>query len=188
MIEAKVRPQYRGLSRRGLLDKAYELGFNFEKNSTSCSQSTVAAIHEIFDMDDVVVRVMTSSCGGQNSQLLGTCGGLVGGTVALDYYFGRPAEKISYKEFIQSNIDAISVSKEVTALLFNEYIKEYGTIICSHIQTRLFGRFYYIKDEDEFEKFEAAGAHSAPDKCCHIVGNAARWVMEILLDRGAVKL
>jgi len=37
------------------------------------------------------------------------------------------------------------------------------------------------------EKFEKAGGYSAPDKCCHIVGNAARWVMEILLDKGAIE-
>ena len=49
MIKAKVREKYRGLSRQELLDKAYELGFNFEKNSFSCSQSVVAAIHELLD-------------------------------------------------------------------------------------------------------------------------------------------
>ena len=31
MVKAKVREKYRGLSRQELLDKAYELGFNFEK-------------------------------------------------------------------------------------------------------------------------------------------------------------
>ena len=188
MVKAKVNPKYRGLSRQELQDKAYELGFNFEKNSTSCSQCTVAAIQEILDMDDVVVRVASSSCGGQTSQLLGTCGALVGGTMVLDYYFGRPLEKMSYKEFVQTNLDAILSAGEVAGLLFNKYIKEYGTIICSHIMMQLFGRLYYVKDKGELEKFEAVGGHSAPDKCSHIVGSAARWVMEILLDKGAVEL
>lgn len=31
MTKAKVREKYRGLSRQELLDKAYELAFNFEK-------------------------------------------------------------------------------------------------------------------------------------------------------------
>lgn len=34
MTKAKVREKYRGLSRQELLDKAYELGFNFEKTVT----------------------------------------------------------------------------------------------------------------------------------------------------------
>jgi hypothetical protein len=72
MIRAKVRRKYQGLSHQGLLDKAYELGCNYEMNSQSCSQSTVAALHELLDMDDVVVRVAISSCGGQADRVVGT--------------------------------------------------------------------------------------------------------------------
>ena len=39
----KITQAYVGLSREALLDKANELGYNFTKNSGSCSQSTVAA-------------------------------------------------------------------------------------------------------------------------------------------------
>ena len=81
MVKAKLRGKYKGLSRQELLDKAYELGFNFEMNSTSCSQCTAAALHEILDFEDVVVRVLTSSCGGQADQVAGTCGGVIGGTI-----------------------------------------------------------------------------------------------------------
>lgn len=35
------------------------------------------------------------------------------------------------------------------------------------------------------EKFKKAGGHA--DKCPHVAGNVARWVMEILLDKGAVE-
>jgi hypothetical protein len=41
---------------------------------------------------------------------------------------------------------------------------------------------------EEFKKLEEAGAHSNPEKCARIVGNAARWTLEILLDNGAVEL
>jgi len=56
----KVREEYQGLSQQELLDKAYKLGFNYERNSHSCSQCPVAAIHELLDFDDVVVRVASS--------------------------------------------------------------------------------------------------------------------------------
>jgi len=69
VIKAKLREKYRGLSPQELADKAYELGFNYEKNSQSCSQSTVATFHELLDIDDVVVRVATSSCGGEAVQV-----------------------------------------------------------------------------------------------------------------------
>jgi len=188
MIKAKVREKYRGLSRQELWDKAYELGSNYEKNSHACSQSTVAALHELLGFEDVIVRVASSSSGGQVGQVVGTCGGLVGGTIILDYYFGRPVEDMSYQECIQANLEPLRDAREVAELLYYKYIKEYGTIICPHIQVQLFGRHYYFLEPDEREKFIKAGAHSDPKKCCHIVGNAARWVMEILLDKGAVEL
>jgi len=183
MIKAKVRRKYQGLSRQELLDKAYELGCSYEMNSQGCSQSTVAALYELLDMDDVVVRVANSSCGGQADRVAGTCGGLVGGTMVLDYYFGRPVEKMSYRESIEANVKLAAEAIEVAKLLYEKYVKEYGTILCPHIQVQLFGRHYYFGDPDDSEKFEKAGAHSDPTKCGHIVGNAARWTMEILQEQ-----
>ena len=189
MIEAKLRQKYQGLSRQELLDKAYELGFNYEKNAHSCSQSTVATFRELLGIDDIVVKVATSSAAGQAAQIVGTCGGLIGGTMILDYFFGRPVENMSYQEFIQDNEDSLMDAVEVAKLLYDKYVREYGTIICPHIQVQLFGRHYYLGDPDEVEKFLEAGGHSDSKKsACHIVGNATRWVMEILLDKGTIKL
>jgi C_GCAxxG_C_C family probable redox protein len=188
MVKAKIREKYQGLSRQELLHKAYELGFNYERNSQSCSQCPVAAIHELLDFDDVIVRVASSLAGGSAVQFLGTCGALSGGVIALDYFFGRPVENMSYQECIQANIEASSLGFEVAQLLADRFVKEHGTIICAQIQRQLFGRFYYATDPDEARKMGEAGAHSDPDKCCRIVGNAVRWVMEILLDKGVIEL
>ena len=188
MIKAKVREKYRGLSRQELLDKTYELGFNYEKNSYCCSQSPVAGLHELLGFDDVLVKVATSFSGGTAEQFSGTCSALAGGLMVLGYYFGRPAEKMSYQERIQDNIDALFSAFPPVRLLAGKFWKEYGTIICPHIHYQLFGRTWWLTDPDELKKFEEAGGHSAPDKCCHVVGTAARWTMEILLDEGAVEL
>jgi len=60
------------------------------------------------------------------------------------------------------------------------------------------GRHYYFWDTSEpgdiyshaegtdLDKFEKAGSGTDLDKCSHFVGTAAKWVMEILLDRGAI--
>jgi hypothetical protein len=80
------------------------------------------------------------------------------------------------------------MAQQVARLLPRKYIQEYGTIICAHIQHRLFGRVFYLEDEEEFRKFKEAGGHSNPENCPRIVGNAARWTVEILLDEGGVAL
>ena len=125
----KVRGKYHGLSRKELLDKAYELGRDYEKNSKSCCQSTVAALHELLEIDDSVVKVATSSAGGQAGQVSGTCGALIGGTMVLDYFYGRPADKMSHEEYIPENVNLMMDAMGTAALLYKRFVKEYGSII-----------------------------------------------------------
>lgn len=121
-------------------------------------------------------------------QVVGTCGALTGGIIALDYFFGRPVENLSDKERIEANINALTSARKISTLLANKFWTEYGTIICAQIQRQLFGRYYYLDDPDEYQKMSQAEADSAPRNCSHVVGNATRWVMKILLDKGAVEL
>jgi hypothetical protein len=173
-----LRDTYRDLSHQQLQDKAYELGVNYERNAHSCSQSTVAALHDILDFDDIMVKIATSSCAGAALQATGTCGPLVGGMIVLDYYFGRPIQ----------NLSDISVrpSVGVAKLLYERYIEEYGSILCPDIQALLFGRVYHFDDPEEGKQFVEAGGQTDPTKCANIVGNAARWVIEILIEKGII--
>ena len=50
----------------------------------------------------------------------------------------------------------------------------------------MFGRSFDLRDPDDFERFEAAGAHR--DRCPDVVGKAARMAVEIILDAGLVPL
>ena len=134
----KVRGKYHGLSRKELLDKAYELGRAYEKNSMSCCQSTVAALHELLEIDDSIVKVATSSAGGQASQVSGTCGALIGGTMVLDYFFGRPVEKMSREEYIPDNVNLMMDAMGIAVLLYKRFVEEYGGIICPNIQVHFF--------------------------------------------------
>ena len=160
----KVKEPYRQLSREDLLQKVYDLGVAYETYSHSCSQSTVAALYRVVDLPEALVKASCSNAGGTALQMVGTCGGLVGGIMVLDYFFGRPFEHMSDNELIQDpNVSDL-------------------------FQRQLYGRFFYLEDEEEFKKMDEAGGHSNPEKCPRIVGNASRWTMEILLDNGAVTL
>ena len=114
MTKAKVREKYRGLSPQELIDKAYELGFNFENKSFSCSQSGIAALHELLDIDDTLVKAATCLSGGTAEQFMGSCGALVGGLMVIGSLIGRPVEKMSYEKEIKSNVDALFASETST--------------------------------------------------------------------------
>jgi C_GCAxxG_C_C family probable redox protein len=187
MVKAKLTEAYEGLSHQALLEETHKLAANYDRFSGSCSQTPVAALCKILGFDDSIVRVATSLCGGTALQFVGTCGALSGGVMVLDYYSGRPMQYISDVETIKGNAERLQSSFELPRLLASRFISEYGTIICTHLQLRLFGRLYYNADSDEYEKYLQAGGHSDPSKCIGIVGNVARWVLEILLDRGVIK-
>jgi C_GCAxxG_C_C family probable redox protein len=183
-----VTEKYRGLSQQQLLEKVSDLGISFERYSGSCSQCTAAALREILGFEDVVVRVATSSCGGQAGFSTGACGGVIGGTIVLDYYLGRPADMLSSTELIPQNMEALSRAIEGAKSLCDKFIRQYGSILCPQIQEKIYGRSFNLQDPADWKAFEEAGAHTDPSKCMSIVGNAARWTLETLIEMRVVTL
>lgn len=182
----QVTPAYRHLSKQQLLQAAAQLGSDFEKYSGSCSQCTVAALWKILGFEDTVVRVATSSCGGQAGLSTAACGGVIGGTLVLDYYLGRPAAMVSSVRTIPEGQESLSRAMEAARLLGRKFSQAYGSILCPEIQKSIFGRSFDLQNSADWEAFMAAGAHSDPARCMSVVGHAARWTLEILLDEGVV--
>ncbi len=186
MERKRVKEKYRHLDKEGLLKLAYDIGAAFERNSHSCSQSVVCAIHEIVGLDDTIVRCATSSCGGSAAEGLGECGAYAGGLLVMDYFFGREAKNTSFTTKIEENIEKLADAQKVASKYYFKFMKEYGTLFCAHIQVQRYGRFYYLQDEDEARKFAEAGAHTDDKHCLDIVGRGAQMIMEVLIDEGAV--
>lgn len=178
-----ISEKYRGLSRPQLLEKASELGINFEKYSSSCSQCTVAALQEILGFEDVIVKIATSSCGGQAGFSTGACGGVIGGTIVLDYYLGRSADMVSATQSDPKNMAELSRAMESAREFCDKFVRQYGSILCPRVQEKIYGRSFNLQDPDDWKAFTDAGAHTDPTKCMLVVGNAARWALETLLDR-----
>jgi C_GCAxxG_C_C family probable redox protein len=186
--DMQVVEKYRNLSQQQLLGKAYELGVSFEKYSGSCSQCTAAAMREILGFEEVVVRVATSSCGGQAGFSISACGGVIGGTIVLDYYLGRPAHMVSATQTVPQSLESLGHAIEAAGLLGEKFVRQYGSIMCPQIQTKIYGRSFNLQDPADWKAFEEAGAHSDPTKCMSVVGNAARWTLETLIEKKVLTL
>ncbi len=181
-----ITPKYRNLSPERLLDLASELAASFEKYSGSCSQCTAAALQEILGFEETVVKVATSSCGGHAGLSQGACGGIVGGTIVLDYYLGRSVDMLSATREIPGSQSELSRAMAAARSLCDKFIRRYGSILCPNIQTNIFGRSFNLQDPSDWDAFIDAGAHSDPSKCMSVVGNAARWTLETLFEMNAV--
>ena len=167
--------------KRELLEKAYQLGFDYEKVYRGCSQCAIAAIQDTLDIrDESVFKAGTGLAGGGGLTGIGICGGYAGGVMVLSQLVGR--ERSNFEDPEQIRFKTFGLARK----FLEEYIRELGSIICRDIQTIRFGRPYYIADMNDYEKFEEAGGHV--DKCPDVVGKAAQIAVNLILEEGLVEL
>ncbi|WP_455277522.1 C-GCAxxG-C-C family protein, partial [[Eubacterium] cellulosolvens] len=69
---------------------------------------------------------------------------------------------------------------ELSKKLHDKFKGEYGSILCKDIQTKKMGRSYDFWDSKEREEFDKADGHT--EVCPDVVGKAAKWAVEILLE------
>ena len=160
-------------------EKAYELGKNYEKTYRGCSQCAIAALQDVFDVrDDAIFKAGTGLAGGAAMACDGSCGAYVGAILVLGSLLGRERDNFSDPEGVRFK------THEMVGKLRRKFIDEYGSVVCRNIQTKVMGRYYYIADPDEYEKFHNAGAHDI--YCPEVVGKASRWAAEIIQEAGLV--
>ncbi len=152
--------------------QAYDLGFKFEREYGSCPQCVFAAVSEVLgNGGSEIFKAIDGLAGGLARSTNGTCGALSGGVVAISSRYGR-------EDF--PNIGQREKCMMLAKRLHDRFMEEYGSILCKDIQTKIMGRSYNFWDPKEREEFNKAGGHT--DKCPDVVGRAAKWTAEILLD------
>lgn len=161
------------------IEKAYQLGKKYEQTYKGCSQCIVAALQDTFNIrNDAVFKAATGLAAGGGASTDGSCGAYTGGVMILSSLMGREREDFA------DTAGILLKNFELIRKLHDEFIREYGSVICRNIQTKIFGRPYYLADMDEFEKFEKAGAHD--EHCPGVVGKAARWTAQLIIETGLV--
>jgi len=158
-----------------VLNKIYELGHHYEATIHGCAQSTILALKNFFEIDDIIFKTANSLSGGIAEKSEGNCGAFLAGALTFSYFFGRDVDSLdksgsSFKD------------KELTRKLRQKFIEKYNGERCEQIQTDIFGRSFNMLTDKGKKEMEAAGGHD--DKCTSVVGNAAVWIAKILLDEG----
>jgi len=152
---------------------AYETAKNSEKKFKGCAQCTVLGIQEAIGVQkDDVLEAATSLSGGGLRTAEGSCAAYMGCLMMLGTVLGRKRNEMDNRQKVLSNF-------EVAYKLRKKFLAEYGSVICKDIQNKIYGRYFYMADPDEWNKFENAGGHGdngAPE----VVGKAARWMVEIM--------
>jgi len=155
-------------------EKAYELGFKYEKDYHGCGQSVVAAATEALDIfDDEVFNSATGLCGGIGLDNQATCSSFTGGAMVIGMMFPRHRDQFGGdRENKYTNFRLVQALRE-------RVIQEYGTSYCYGIHGKLYGRAFDLREKDEREAFEAAGGHG-DHGCTEVVANISKWTVEII--------
>ena len=168
-------PNINNLAKKEIfLEKVYQLAFDFEKEHHCCSQCTVAALQEVFQIKSKVLFSTSFALGGGFANTCeGTCGALAGGAMIISYFYGR-----RHVEFFKGipNKKANYLTKE----LYDKFVQEYESCLCKDVQKKIFGSSFNFWDEKEKELFEKSGGHI--DKCPAVVAKVAKWTAEIVFQ------
>jgi len=160
-----------------IVEKAYEAGRHYESTYRGCGQCAVAALQDALGIrNDDVFKAATGLAGGGGLATDGSCGAYAGAVLVLGTLLGR--ERDSFDDSEGNRLRNF----ELVRKLRQRFLQEYGSVICRDVQTRVLGRPYYLADPVEYDRFHDAGAHDI--HCPGVVGRAARWAAEIILEEG----
>ena len=174
------------MERDRILQEAENRGYRYEQEYRDCAQCTLLTIQEIFDLaGEEALKAATGFAGGIGRSS-SVCGAFTGGVMALGLLYGRdrqtmkhPDPEVRLNRFreIEERLDRL-IKK-----LAERFTEKYGSTICKEIETKLFGRSFDKWNPEERKEKDRLGGHQ--DKCPGVVGNATRWIAELIIEEQA---
>jgi len=135
-----------------IIQKAYELGYEYEKQHGGCARCTVAALQDAISfvvVDESLFRGSTCLDGGATPTETQNCGAFTGAGMVIGYVCGSTRGE----EFEGDP----RLAHELLHRVYDRFKEEYGTVLCEDVKK------------------------GAKADCPKVVARAARWTAEVLL-------
>jgi hypothetical protein len=136
-----------------IIHKAYELGYQYEKDHGGCARCTVAACQDAIPFVPVDVALFQgSTCldGGATPTNVQNCGAFTGAGMVVGHLCGSTRDE-NFKG------DA-KLAHELLHKVYHRFKEHYGTVLCRDVRK------------------------GAEGDCNEVVGRASKWVAEVLLE------
>lgn len=173
-------------SEKELLEEIEKKAYQYAKEYHSCSQCTLLTVQEMFGLPgNDVLKAATGFAGGIG-RTGSVCGAVLGGVMALGLLYGRDQETMKHPDanLRAQRRDEIELKLGTLIKTFRaKFDEEYGSMICNDIETRIFGRSFDKWNPEDRKEKDRLGGHD--DKCPKVVGKAARWVAQLILEEQA---
>lgn len=164
-------------------EQAGSLAYHYNSNHVHCSQSTMLALMDTYgEKENFLFRAVGALAGGGGLQGDSGCGAYTAGCVFMGLRIGFNLEDIDTDTPpLKNGGDLIN---ELVKELHTRFIDAYGSIVCSQIHRKLFGRPFYLYDESDHQKLHdfSMSQQDNPDfrRCRHVCRDAATWTAAIL--------
>ena len=172
-MQFKEAQTAKGLSGAKAAQKAYDLGYEYEKKYGACSQCTILAIMDSLGRRNSDVFKASFGFAGGIASLSEMCGALAAGIMMISFEHGRELANLT-TQTEEERRECLQLVRNLHA----RYLDAYGSAKCADVHQKIFGRTFDQWDPKEFAQFLRLGGHV--DKCTAVVGNVARWTVEIL--------
>ncbi len=161
------------------IKEAYTKAFKAEVDFHGCSQCVLLGLGATFkDVPQNVFKSATSLSGGIAQCGDGACGAYSGAIMYMGLFMGRSLEQLGGDKTDQYH------SFSMAQRLHDKFVETYGGVRGMDVHKALFKTWYFLRDPIQKQAFSTAGAHELG--CPSVVGNAARWAAEILLEEKLV--
>jgi C_GCAxxG_C_C family probable redox protein len=158
-----------------ILSEAETTGYEFEKIYHGCAQCVLGTMMKLFNLTQPeAFQAATGLAGGVGLSVKGSCGALTGGVMAISLVYGREMGAMDDPEKKRF------IAYRLANRLHERFVAEYGSSLCGEIHKSIMGQTYHLNNPEEWQDFLGAGGHS--EKCPGVVGKAARWTAEILME------
>lgn len=138
-----------------IIQKAYELGREYQAKYGSCSQTSLAAIQDsvpFVPKDGLLLMAAGPLSGGATRTRNASCGAFTGCGLAIGSVCGRTRANFTGKA---------PLAGELILQVHDKFVEAYGDVLCNTIRAKV------------------------ESKCSGVVSNAAAWAAQVLLKQFA---
>ena len=137
-----------------IIQKAYELGYKYEKENKGCARCTVAALQDAVPFvhrSEELFRGSTCVDGGATPTRIASCGAFTGSGMVIAFVCGSTRDDTTFtgnSELAHSLIHKVH----------DQFVKAYGTVICVDVRKAM------------------------NNNCPEVVGRAVKWTAQLMID------
>lgn len=159
--------------------KLYDRANEAEVVYFNCGQCITVPFIEYLGFDPLLFSTGSGLAGGIGMKG-DACGAYNSGAILIGSLIGRTYDDLHGD--LEAGKNKYRKSCNLVRKFRDEFVKVYGGINCTEVQTCIFGRSYDLTDANkDYPAFCKAGAHTA-EKCPAVIGNAARMVARIIYE------